>query len=192
MVGFQPVGSGLTHHESALERDFVTLTHFLDSTARILSQPVTIRFEFCGTRRRYTPDFLVEWSDGHSELVEIKYRADLRKDWDRLRPAFMIAREWALERGSRFRIATERGVRGWKLEAAKRLLPLRSHPIDASLVSEALAVVSALGNPTFAKLIETLPCGREISTALIWRMIARGLLQADLSKPIQMTTRISA
>lgn len=192
MVGFQPVGSGLTHHESALERDFVTLTHFLDGSARILSQPVTIRFEIRGTPRRYTPDFLVEWSDGHSELVEIKYRADLRKDWDRLRPAFMIAREWALERGTRFRIATERGVRGWKLEAAKRLLPLRSHPIDASLASEALAVVSALGNPTFAKLIETLPCAREISTALIWRMIARGLLQADLSKPIQMTTRISA
>lgn len=191
VVGFQAVGNRLTHHESALERDFVTLTHFLDSGVRIVSQPVTIRFEFWGARRRYTPDFLVEWSDGRSELVEIKYRADLRENWQRLRPAFVAARNWAGVRNSRFRIATDRGIRNWRLEAAKRLLPLRRAPIDTALVKDALAAVSQLDSPTFARLIAALPLSHEESTALIWRMIAHGLLQVDLSSPIQMTTRVS-
>ena len=43
ITGFQtlPV-SGLTEHESALERDFVALTTFRDAAARIISQPITL------------------------------------------------------------------------------------------------------------------------------------------------------
>ncbi|MER9586639.1 TnsA endonuclease N-terminal domain-containing protein [Mesorhizobium sp. M0276] len=191
VVGFQRVENGLAHHESALERDFVTLTRFLDDGARIISQPVTIRFGAAGRRRRYTPDYFVEWSDGRSELIEIKYRADLRKDWPRLRPAFAAGRDWAFERNSRFRIATERGIRGWRLEAARRFLPLRRDPVDDVLAKEALAAVSELGTPTLAKLIAALSLSQEASTALIWRMIAHGLLRVDLSSPIRMTTRVS-
>lgn len=45
ITGFQtlPV-SGLTEHESALERDFVALTTFRDAAARIISQPITLSF----------------------------------------------------------------------------------------------------------------------------------------------------
>ena len=59
ITGFQPVATGVAEHESALERDFVTLATFSDLTARISSQPVTIRFDDRGKLRRYTPDFLV-------------------------------------------------------------------------------------------------------------------------------------
>ncbi len=78
VTGFQPLPTGAVEHESALERDFVTLTSFLDANAAITSQPVTIRFEHCGECRRYTPDFLVRWSNGRTDIVEIKYRANLR------------------------------------------------------------------------------------------------------------------
>jgi len=43
-IGFRPLRTGTVEYESALERDFVTLTGFLDVRATITSQPVTIQF----------------------------------------------------------------------------------------------------------------------------------------------------
>lgn len=71
VTGFQPARSGAVDHESALEQDFVTLTRFLDRGVAITSQPVTVAFRHDGRARRYTPDFLVRWGNGRSELVEV-------------------------------------------------------------------------------------------------------------------------
>ena len=111
ITGFQPVRQKAVEHESALERDFVLLTQFRDPAADLVSQPETIHFMDAGKPRRYTPDFLVSWSDGRRELIEIKYRIDLRTRWANLRPAFEAARDWAHANGATFRIATERGIR---------------------------------------------------------------------------------
>src|SRR5216684_5529567 len=56
------------------------------------------------------------------------------RDGDDSGPAFAAARDWASSNDARFRIATERGIRGPLLEAAKRLLPLRNAPVDVVLV----------------------------------------------------------
>jgi hypothetical protein len=125
ITGFRPVDGEAVEHESALERDFVLRANFLDAGATITSQPITIEFQDGARLRRYTPDFRVIWSDGGSELVEVKYRVDLRAQWARLRPGFIAARAIARENGGRFRIATERGIRGPLLDNARRLLPLR-------------------------------------------------------------------
>ncbi len=72
IIGFQPLPTGTAEHESALERDFVTLASFLDPTASITSQPVTVTFQDGLSTRRYTPDFLVRRVTGAAELVEVK------------------------------------------------------------------------------------------------------------------------
>ena len=191
VIGFQALATGLAEHESALERDFVTLASFSDAGAVVTPQPVTIRFEHEGRQRRYTPDFRIDWSDGRSEIVEIKYRADLRTGWSRFRPAFAAARNWASSNGARFRIATERGIRGPRLESAKRLLPLRSAPVDAVLAERAVAY--ARGHATsFGRLVDALPVSREAGLAVVWRLIARGALVVDLSMPIAADTRVTA
>jgi hypothetical protein len=74
VTGFQVLPDGATEHESALERDFVALARFRDAAVAIVSQPITLTFNYGGRARRYTPDFLVRWSDAPAELVEIKYR----------------------------------------------------------------------------------------------------------------------
>lgn len=191
VTGFQSLETGLTEHESALERDFVTLASFMDAGAVVTAQPVTIRFRDDGRPRRYTPDFRVDWSDGRTDIVEIKYRADLRAGWSRLRPAFAAARDWASSNGARFRISTECGIRGPRLEAAKRLLPLRSVPIDAVLAAQAVACARAHAT-TFGQLLDLLPAPREASLAVLWRLIARGGLVVDLTLPITTDTRIAA
>lgn len=191
MIGFQPLLAGITEHESALERDFVTLTRFLDAKVSITSQPVTIAYRDGTQLRRYTPDFLVHWSGRAAELVEVKYRVDLRTNWSRLRAGFVAARTWARERGATFRIATERAIRTGMLENAKRLLPLRSAPLDAAVSEQVLLVANSSEAPTFGSILAALPDNRTATLASLWRLIARGALQVDFSVPITLTTRIS-
>jgi hypothetical protein len=192
VTGFQALSTGTAEHESALERDFVTLTAFLDAGAEITAQPVTIRFDHEGRERRYTPDFLVRGSDGRASLVEIKYRHDLRKQWVRLRPAFATARCWAAVNGASFRIVTESSIRGPRLDAAKRLLPLRAAPVDATLAAATLDIAARLAHPTLGMLVDAVPASREAALAVVWRLIARGHLRVDLSAPIARDTRVVA
>jgi hypothetical protein len=79
ITGQQPFSPGGTiiGHESALERDFVTLCRFDSDVLAIEEQPVTINWTGPnGRNRRYTPDYRVVRQTS-IELVEIKYRADL-------------------------------------------------------------------------------------------------------------------
>ena len=190
VTGFQPLPTGAAAHESALERDFVTLASWRDAGAVVTAQPTTIRFVFDGQSRRYTPDFLVRWNDGSAELIEVKYRADLRAQWARLRPAFAAARAWADDQGAAFRIVTESAIRGPRLELAKRLLPLRAAPIDTVLADQAM--VAAAERPTFGALVEALPASREAALGVVWRLIARGRIGVDPAAAITSATVVWA
>lgn len=191
ITGFRPISGKAVEHESALERDFVTLTSFLDAGATITSQPVTIWFGE-DKPRRYTPDFLVARSDGRLELVEVKYRADLHTNWMRLRPGFVAARGWAREHGARFRIATERTIRGPLLDNAKRLVPLRSTPFDATVLNTVVSVARALPAPTLGQIVAAMPGDRAAAITAVWRAIARGLLLVDLAAPVHRDTPVRA
>jgi hypothetical protein len=188
IIGFQWTPAGATFHESALERDFVTLTSFLTPAGVIQSQPVTIVFEDQGLRRRYTPDFLVTYSGG-TDLVEVKYASALEANWDRLAPAFSAAKQWANARNGRFRVVTEAEIRCGVLENAKRLLPLRALPLDPKMAMLALTRAHTLKGATFRTLVEALP-DRTLALATLWRLIARGELRTDLSNPITLNSEL--
>lgn len=192
IIGFQPLATGIVEHESALERDFVTLTSFLDADASITSQPITLTFHDAGRTRRYTPDYLVRWSDQRTELIEIKYQADLEANQERLQPAFVAACAWAKEHGASFRTTTEHDIRGPALKNAQRLLPLRGAPIDAQCATRVLTVTRSLEAPTFGGVLEELRTERSIVLATLWRLIARGALRVDLSAPIGFDTHLCA
>jgi len=189
ITGFQPLATGVAEHESALERDFVTLTSFLDADASIVAQPITLAFRHEGRARRYTPDFLV--GSQRSELVEVKYQADLEANAERLRPAFDAARAWANENRAFFRIATEHDIRGSLLTNAKRLLPLRGLPIDRETAIRVMTAVSSLPAPSFGSIVAALKTTRSKTLATVWRLIARGELRVDLDAPITLHTRLA-
>jgi hypothetical protein len=191
IIGFQPLATGTTEHESALERDFVTLTSFLHPDASITSQPITLTFGDDVKTRRYTPDFLVRRSGANAELVEVKYDEELRANWMRLKPGFVAARLWAREHGAVFHIATERSIRGSMLDNAKRLLPLREAPLDPRVAEFALLATQSADAPTFGSVLAVLPVSRQAGLAALWRLIARGALRVDLAAPITFDTRVS-
>lgn len=190
VTGFRPLAGEAIEHESGLERDFVTLVQFLDAGASIRSQPITIHFDAEGRSRRYTPDFHVAWSDGRIELIEIKYRADLRAQWRRLRPAFAAARRVAAQDSGRFRIVTESGIRGVLLDHARRLLPLRGAPLDSVVADRAMTAARSLAEPTFGAIVCAASQDRVQALGAVWRLIARGMLVADLTRPICIDTMV--
>ena len=100
IIGFQPLATGTAEHESALERDFVILSSFLDPDAVITAQPITITFQVGAVTRRYTPDYSVAWR-----------RATLR-EWRR--DFAQCLREYGVEAN-----ATERAVRGSRHQSRK-------------------------------------------------------------------------
>jgi hypothetical protein len=191
ITGFQVLPEGITEHESALERDFVTSATFTDPSARITSQPITIAFRYAGIARRYTPDYLVCWSNGRSELVEVKYRSDLRQQWHRLRPAFAAASAWCSANEAHFRIATDRSIRGVRLANIKRLLPLRTAYLDPATAAKIVALLSTSSSATLASVIIALPGDRATTLGAVWRMIARGVLRADLGAPLDMNASVA-
>ena len=192
VTGFHPLPTGSTEYESALERDFVTLTSFLDPAARIVSQPVTVRFLTEAGFRRYTPDFLVKRVGAGSELIEIKYENDLRANIERLAPAFDAACAWAANRGVSFRVVTEKDIRRPALKNAQRLLPLRNAPVNLQVTHCALNTVRSQHSLTLRDLLKALPVDRRISLATIWALLARGTLRADFSAAITLDTPIIA
>lgn len=191
VTGFGSFEAGVVvEHESALERDFALLASFVDPDAAIVSQPMTIRFATDDSPRRYTPDFGVKWSDGRYELVEVKYRADLRLNWPSLRPGFAAARDAAREVNGRFRIVTESAIRCPRLDNARRLLPLRKAPLDAGLAETARTLVMRLGAPTLRETVTAMPCDRVVALGAVWRLMARGDLVFDPRLAVGFDTRL--
>ena len=184
ITGFQPLPTGTAEHESALERDFVVLSSFLDPDAVITAQPITVTFKVGTLTRRYTPDYSVAWSDGKREVVEVKYLSDLRANQERFKERFAAMEDWAHARGATFRIATEREIRGCALENAKRLLPLRTAAFDPDIAQSVVSAVRRLVAPTFSDVMTAAPADRPSVLATLWCLLARGTLYVDLSLPI--------
>jgi hypothetical protein len=191
VTGFHGLPTGAVEYESALERDFVLLTLFEDPAVRVRSQPITLNFEHEGRQRRYTPDYLVE-GGGRFEVVEIKYEADLQRLAAQLQPGFDAARNWAAQSGGTFRVATERTIRVPRLLNARRLLPLRTVPIDPELARAVTAAAKQIDTPTFGRVVDSISADRTQVLATVWRLIARGELKVDLSEPIGFATAVTA
>lgn len=184
ITGFQPLATGTAEHESALERDFVTLSSFLDPDAVITAQPITITFQVGAVTRHYTPDYSIAWSDGQREIVEVKYLSDLRANQERFKERFAAMENWAHACGATFRVTTEREIRGCALENAKRLLPLRTAAFDPDIAQLVISAVRRLVAPTFDDVMAAIPADRPSVLATLWCLLARDALHVDLSLPI--------
>lgn len=182
-------------HESALERDFVLLQRLDGDVLAVEEQPVTITWkDDAGQTRQYTPDYRVVRQSG-AEIVEVKYRQDLRENWPTYRPRFVAARDWAKAQGMGFRIATDRGIRTPRLQNARKLIPRMRDHVAPALEDHLLQTASQHGPMPFMRLTEAVsgpdhPMAEVL--AAVWTLLARRRLHADLDKPITGYTIVSA
>ncbi|MPQ76828.1 TnsA endonuclease N-terminal domain-containing protein [Hydrogenovibrio sp. JE_KL2] len=111
--------------ESTLERDFITLLEFDNSIISFKVQPVEVKWtDQNGKNRSYFPDMLFKRKTkaGVEEvLVEVKYRSDLKEDWNELKPKLKAGLRYAKQHGWKFKIMTEVEIRTTLLKNAKFL-----------------------------------------------------------------------
>ena len=186
----------LVHLESALERDFCCLLEFEPDIVSYVEQPVTIGYHLEGRTRRYTPDFLIFYAaEKPAVLAEIKYRADLHKNWAQLKPKFRAAQHYAADNGWEFRLYTELEIQTPYLQNAKLLLRFKDPflPVLPEYRQLLMATVAHLDTTTPAEIVRVAFGDAEHRAKLLpvlWHLISRGLIGCDLFQPLTMQSKI--
>ena len=187
--------------ESSLERDFLTMIEFDSGVESYDVQPVCISWvDANGRERQYTPDVLVNYRHKHSGfpcsdiiLCEIKYRSDIQKNWEELKPKFKAAIRYAKEQGWHFKLFTEHEIRTVYMENARFLQPYLREKLDESHEHLILNALLAMRECTVEQLIKSLFHDKWAQAELlpsVWWLIAAKRISLDLNLPITMSSRI--
>ena len=196
--------AGSTHFESALEKDLFLLLRYQQHVTREVrffeEQPLRIDYLDAGTPRHYTPDALIHYHGPRpSELVEAKYRTDLRKHLPKWRPGYQAAQAYCRSHGWVFRVRTEFSIRTPLLDHASFIPAFlgRTHdPDDTRLV---LSEVQRQGESTVEAVMDALAPLKLPETQIItldgpalrratllpvlWTLVAHGFVLLDVTRP---------
>lgn len=190
---------GIGAYESTLERDLMEILRFDPEVLRVLPQPIRIQFvKFDGSKGEYYPDGLIEFKPEYSllpVLYEVKYRADFRASWRELMPKFRAAKQFALTRGWRFEVFTEREIRTPYLSNVKFLFPFLERKFPESITSWVLQILSDLGeaDPDFLLCALCKDKGNRAELIpVIWHLVATEAIDCDLEVLLTMRTKMRA
>ncbi|TIH15597.1 heteromeric transposase endonuclease subunit TnsA [Marinifilum sp. JC120] len=184
--------------ESTLERDFLSLLEFSPEVLRFEVQPVEINWiDSKGKLRKYTPDVLVFYADGvelKPTIFEVKYRSDLKKNWDKLKPKFMKALSFAKSRRWRFKIVSEKEIRTGLLKNVKFLIRFKcQNTYDSTHGDILLGSLKKLHSSTPADLLKSIYEDEWDQAELLptlWYMVGTFQIGCDLSLPLTMRSEI--
>jgi hypothetical protein len=182
-----------------LERDLVEMLEFDPNVEHFLEQPFEIPYrDKESIDRIYVPDFLVVYKKNLSParwfppvIVEVKYMADIKNDFDELKFKFRAAHRFAKKKGWRFRVMTERHIRTEYLENAKFLSKFKYQQVDPGLCSNVLDALDLLQDGTPMEIIAT---GSSNTTRraemlfTLWHLVANGEVGCDLNDRLSMDT----
>lgn len=186
--------------ESSLERDFLIRMAFNRQVLDVISQPVRLPFTAkTGREYPYTPDYLVYYRVGHSYedspkplLVEVKYRADIKKHWSDWKNKFRAAHRYAKERDWAFHIYDESRIRGIVLDNIKFLERFKGMHIEPEDKAAILTTAQEQRSTTFNYLLARHYGGiyRAEGVGHIWHLLATRQLDCDLTLPLNDMTEL--
>ncbi len=164
-------------------------------------QPVRIDYlSVDGKARHYTPDILVTYRQPSLSLIvkspllaEIKYRRDLFKHWQELKPKFRAARRYAKEQGWIFKIMTEVEIRTPYLKNVKFLRQYQRRPInisDADLLLQRVSELQSTDPESLLASVSRSAGDRARFLPTLWQLVGKGKLGADLNQPLTMQSLI--
>ncbi|WP_288051901.1 TnsA endonuclease N-terminal domain-containing protein [Acidiphilium sp.] len=183
-------------HESSLERDWLLCLALDRRVQRLLEQPFTMEYEHEGKSRKYTPDLHVDYSDGRNQwsvIYEVKYRDDLRDSWEQYRPRVRAAVGYCRARGWRFKIVTDKDIRGTRLENIRFLRRYERVPVQQDYRQALLGTLAITGPTTPKSLLAATYYDKERQMAALcelWRLVLAGEIFSDLGSPLTMSSTI--
>lgn len=189
---------GKAMFESTLERDFITLLEFDPAIETFEVQPLTLNWIDAKKKSRlYTPDVLATFKPHGNRcktLYEVKYRSELSKKWQELRPKFRAAVKFARTQGWRFKIITEIEVRTPLLDNARFLLPfVRQGPAEEMHMDLLDEQLRRLQRSTPAELLAAVFQDEWNQAGLLptlWYLVGTRQIATDLESKITMTSPI--
>lgn len=181
--------------ESSLERDFYQLLDFAPDVTSLTAQPIEISYQFGRLDRRYFPDVKAVFSDGSVVFYEVKYRVDLAEQWPEAVHKYRAAIHYCRENGARFKIVTEKEIRGGSmLQNIKFLRRFRNPPIDYGVKKRLIDTLRILGPIATPKvLLEATNDSDEWkskSLRVLWYLIATHEIQYDWYMKLTMNSPI--
>lgn len=197
--GDKSIGRGA--FESTLEKDLYNQLNFAVRVERFEVQAVKVTpfgpdCEF----NSYTPDTLIFYRNDLTpykfwppRLIEVKYRSDLKDNWDELKPKFKAAHKYAKNEGWDFKILTEVEIRTPFWENVKFLSLNKNINIPYEIFERFLTAIETLEKTTPYGLLEHLKVNLEdrgSALAHMWHMIANLHIATDLSLPLTMASPI--
>ncbi|WP_293911157.1 TnsA endonuclease N-terminal domain-containing protein [Deinococcus sp.] len=188
---------GRAEFESTLERDFFMLLEFDEAVETFMPQPVRIAYRAeSGRATHYVPDALVTYRDGRApSLYEVKYQAELQARAAEFRLKFQAAASYAAEQGWTFAAITEHDIRTARLKNVAFLRafldPQRvfSEGTQVDLLARLRAQPGREATP--ASLLAGLSVEqRGAALPVLWHLIARHRIGAELEQPLGMNSRL--
>ena len=151
-----------------------------------------------GERRatRYTPDTVIEYAaipngtEVHRvELCEVKYRDELRREWQTLKHGLRAGQRYARSQGWSFKIYTETQIRTPRLDNAKFFLGYVERGTDVGDIARLHHCLEALGIGSPNQLFEKASVGpneKGRMLGVLWHMVAIGRVVMDFDEPLSM------
>lgn len=178
------------------------LLEFDDEVEGFEEQPVKIPVPGGrGSAAYYVPDILVRRKPSPSgatfTLFEVKHTSDLEKDKNKPKYAqkFAAAGQFAVDRGWKFQVVTEKDIRSPYLANLKFLREYHNvQPDDDSIHQVTQALVDCGGSATYTELLDQMAPTDDVRLAVLpvlWHMVAVRKIMIDLSLPIGVETRLS-
>lgn len=195
-------GEESVEFESTLERDFLIRTEINKRVIGVVAQPVQLPFTApSGCSYTYTPDFLVVFRAGPPlygpyyapQLIEVKYRSDLKAQWRKLKPKFRAAMRYAREQGYEFRVMDEFRIRDQVFQNAQHLQRYKKLQFPPEETAWLLETVRNMGVVTFDYLLVRhfrSERDRAIGISHVWHLIATGQIECELDQPITLQTEL--
>lgn len=168
--------------DSVLERDAFLRCEFATNVASFIAQPLTLTFECNGSVISATPDIEVTYANGMTELLEVKYFDHYAKP--KVREKCRRVRDQFKSMGVQYRVVTEKQIRRCPtmLKNMHRLLGYR---LDDAAELPSLTLFKSNSEHCIADLAQKFG-----SDAVVFRLIAKGKLTCDLSKPLTLETLV--
>lgn len=187
-------GGEYTYFESSLERDALILLEFDPEVKSYTTQYKRFYYHSDGKERHYTPDIYVNYHNGTKQFIEIKYRDDLWKDWKKLKPKFKaVIHALKSTPDTRFKILTEKEIRGTYLTNVIFLLPYRTKEYEDYQSLMIKKILSRFKTIMAKDLVSLCSSDFEEQAEFIhtlWCLVAQGSVQTDMHNPLTMNSYV--
>lgn len=190
-------GSIAVPFESTLERDFLIRLEMDQDVYSVESQPCTIEYSHLNHHYPYTPDYLVTYSYSQnqrkSELIEVKPRSELVKNFYKWRPKYKAAVACSRDQDWVFRIKDEVRIRDQLWGNSLFLQRYKTMKFSEQISADLIEYINTHDTVPFMVAVTANFYGsrnKAEGISHLWHLISKGLIRCDLNQKLSNNTEL--